>query len=215
MQIVNCLPLFSSRNICRARWRVTFHTISHFVHFLVTKEAFRCSNVTKKIVRVFKCDKIRLFVYVTKSPLTYSNVTQKQGSDGQACIYFLFLQKTTFSLVKSRLALGSPGSGWSFVHLFVTRPKMAKYTVVDQTTRPGMRNDWSSQSFANLTLGLVFPIFASKIRFWEPSTIARLVVSKTALIIKILYHLNVRVLLIPRFNSFDTPYFDVELNQIN
>ena len=80
MQIVNCLPLFSSRNICRARWRVTFHTISHFVHFLVTKEGFRCSNVTK-----LDC----LRSNVTKSPLTYSNVTQKQDSDGEACSAYI------------------------------------------------------------------------------------------------------------------------------
>ena len=36
---------------------------------------------------------------------------------------FLFLQKTAFSLVKSRLALGSPG--WSVILLVVTMLKMA------------------------------------------------------------------------------------------
>ena len=35
-----------------------------------------------------------------------------------------FLQKTAFSLVKSRLALDSPG----WLLLFVTMPKVAKYT---------------------------------------------------------------------------------------
>ena len=37
------------------------------------------------------------------------------------------LQKTAFSLVKSRLALGSPGCLVVWLLLFVTMPKMAEY----------------------------------------------------------------------------------------
>ena len=38
--------------------------------------------------------------------------------------HYVLLQKTAFSLVKSRLALGSPG----WLLLLVTMPKMAEYT---------------------------------------------------------------------------------------
>ena len=63
---------------------------------------------------------------------------------------------------KKRLALGSPG--YFFVSLVVIMPKMAQYTgkwlllppsghiqsetLFSDHTRPGKRNEWSSQSFA-------------------------------------------------------------------
>ena len=94
MQIVNCLPLFSSRNICRGRWRVRFsHNITLFT---------------------FSCDKRRFQVFKSKSDCLRSNVTKSEIPRSKEGLHISsFLQKTAFSLVKSRLALGSPG--WSFV----------------------------------------------------------------------------------------------------
>ena len=86
-------------------------------------------------------------------------------------LYFiaLIVKDCLLTMVKSRLALGSPGC--SFGRSFVTMPKMAQYTgkwlllppsghiqsetLFSDHTRPGKRNEWSSQSFAQLTLGLV------------------------------------------------------------
>ena len=75
---------------------------------------------------------------------------------------FFFLQKTSFSVVKSRLALGSPG--WLVVHSvgchhakngLIHRKIIVDFPLVITSigdtlfqTRPGMRINWPSQSFA-------------------------------------------------------------------
>ena len=86
---------------------------------------------------------------------------------------FFILQKTALSLVKSGLALGSPGClvVWLFVCHHAKNGSIHRKRVVDCSlaitcigetlfqTRPGKRNNWSmagsSQSFTQLTLGLV------------------------------------------------------------
>ena len=60
---------------------------------------------------------------------------------------------SAFSLVKSRLALGSPGCLFGFSPPRLKWPNTHPY--VKPFSRLGKRNNWSSQSFAWLTLGLV------------------------------------------------------------
>ena len=137
-------PCFRAATFVEEGARVTFHTISHFLHFHVTKEGFRCSNVTK-----LDC----LRSNVTKSPLTYSNVTQKQDSDREACsAYSSFIAKDCLLTSQEQACTRIT---WLVVCLSPCR-KWPNTQTRQQDQEWGMTDQWSSQPFALLTLGLVF-----------------------------------------------------------
>ena len=90
------------------------------------------------------------------------------------CIYIIFIYIPTkeiakdclLTLVKGRLALGSPGCSFVRDHAEngpIHRKMVADYTLVihrknpfsDQTKSQRKRNNWSSESFAKLILGFI------------------------------------------------------------
>ena len=111
-------PLFAliSHAIQRTKRTRTVWEMEVLVTFVIAKQSMRKQSGCSRMLmnkRIIQFD-------------GWSNHNTGQCAFAGLHIFWDFLQKTAFSLVKSRLALGS--SSWMFGCLFVTMPKMASFT---------------------------------------------------------------------------------------